>query len=185
MKNLKFIHIVGTASALVFTGGCTAAFLDTAAHGIFVQEETNFSEKNYAAADYLIQQGKSFISRHALITAQPLSDVNQPNMESQFGKMVPEQIGIRLSQLGYRMDLQHVATAEDTNYLRPAISSNEKTDFVLSGTFHRRRIEMDVSVRMIDTRNNRVVAVFDYTLPLNREIADLARPQPKIMRLPQ
>lgn len=169
---------------LFLNTGCTTMFLDTAANGIFVQEEVNFSEKNYAAADYLIQQAKSYISRYAHIEARPLTDVQQPDMGSTFSKMVPEQIGIRLSQLGYQVNLGRVATAEDTNYLKPSDESLSKSgDFILSGSFMRNRTDMDISMRIIDAENNQVIAVFDYKLPLTREVAELAKPKPKIIRL--
>ena len=142
------------------------------------------TQQNYAAADFLIQQAKSYIDKYSMIKALPLSDINQPDMESQFGKMVPEQIGIRLSQLGYRVDLGDVATAEDTNYLRPHGAQTKEPDYILSGTFNRRRLEVDVSMRMIDPKNGRVIAVFDYILPRSREVDEMARPKPKIMRMP-
>ena len=173
-----------TASALL-SGGCTMALLDSVSAGVFPDEQVNFTAQNYAAADYLIQQAKTFIDRGAVIEARSLGDTDHPEMESTYGKMVPEQIGVRLSQLGYRVDLTKVATAADTNYLKPASSSfTKEPDFILSGTFTRRRIEVDVSTRMIDVKNGRVIAVFDYTLPRTREIDELAKPKPKIMRLP-
>jgi hypothetical protein len=184
MKINKTLQIV-SAFALLTTGGCTAILLDTAANNIFVEKKTNFAEKNYAAADYLIQQAKSYVSRYDVITAQPLSDIDQPGMSSTFGKMVPEQMGVRLSQLGYTVDLDNVAISPDLAYLRPADGYIQKTRFVLTGTFMRKRDDMDVSLRMIDARNNQVVAVFDYTLPMTREIADLAKPQAQIIRLPE
>ncbi len=181
---LKALLLLPLAAGVMATSACTLALLDTAASGIFPNEDINFTSQNYSAADYLIQQAKPFVDRYSVIQAQPLSDTDQPNMESTYGKMVPEQIGIRLSQLGYRMDLSTVATAADTNYLKPAASSLKKDpDFILSGTFTRRRVEVDVSTRIIDTRNGRVIAVFDYTLPRSREVDDLAKPIPKITRV--
>ena len=183
-STLKALALIPLALGAMATSGCTMALLDSAAAGIFPNEDVNFTSQNYSAADYLVQQAKPFIDRYAVIQAQPLSDTDHPEMESTYGKMVPEQIGIRLSQLGYRMDLANVATAADTNYLKPSASAMKKNpEFILSGTFTRRRIEVDVSTRIIDTRNGRVVAVFDYTLPRSREVDELARPKPKIMRV--
>ena len=145
--------------------------------------KTNFIEKNYAVADYLYQQARTFIGRRDLVIAEPLTDTQQEGMSSTIGKMIPEQIGIRMSQLGVRMDLSKVATTEDINYLKPSISKGEKVDFVLSGTFTRNRSDVNVSMRMIDKREQRVIASFDYILPMNRETRDLAQPQPKIIRL--
>jgi TolB-like protein len=180
----RFLHVLAASTALLSLGGCAAAFLNTAAHGIFIQDETNFAEKNYAVADYLIGQAKTYINRHHdVIKAVPLGDQMQPAMESEIGKMIPEQIGVRLSQLGYKLDLESVLTSEDLNYLKPAQGSTDKPDFILSGTFLRGRSDMDVSVRIIDAKNSRVIAAFDYKLPLTRQVNDLASPQPKIMRM--
>ncbi|MCB9982784.1 MAG: hypothetical protein H6861_03785 [Rhodospirillales bacterium] len=170
-------------AALGLGGGCSSEMLDTATYGIFPQSETNFKEQNYAAADYLIQQARTFIGRGDLMIAEPLSDTKQPGMSSTISKMIPEEIGIRLSQLGYRMDLSRVATGAGANYLKPSITQGEKPDFVLSGSYLRRRIEMDVSLRIVDTRAGRVIASYDYIMPLNRETAELAKPQPKIVRM--
>lgn len=151
---------------------------------ILGRQDLNMTPQNYAAADYLISQANTFVNRrYDLIIVEPLSDVNQPDMTSQVSKMIPEEIGIRLSQLGYRIDLANVATAADTNYLRPAIATGEKPDYVLSGTYHRRRNEMDVSLRIVDIKERRVLAAHDYILPLTRELEDLAKPKPKIVRV--
>lgn len=176
---------------VLLCAGCTlspftvgSAAWTAAAHGVFSPDDPKFIEKNYAAADYLVQQADDFVDRHRdLIVAKPLSDETQPDMASDFGKMVPEQIGIRLSQLGYRLDLRSVATQADTNYLEPGSYYKQRPDFVLSGTYLRRRSEMDVSTRITDLRNGRVVAVFDYTLPLRGDARDLARPKPRIIRM--
>jgi len=170
-------------AALSLGSGCSASTINTATYGIFPQEEINFKEQNYAAADYLIQQARTFIKRGDLVMAEALTDSNQPGMSSTISKMIPEQIGIRLSQLGYRMDLSRVSTGADTNYLKPSITRGEKPDFVLAGTYLRRRIEMDVSLRIVDTRAGRVIASYDYIMPLNRETAELAQPKPKIVRM--
>lgn len=183
MTKSKFLMPLCALSMLA-TSGCTLALLDSVSAGVFPEEQVNFTAQNYAAADYLIQQAGTFIDRYAVIEARPLGDTDHPEMLSTYGKMVPEQIGVRLSQLGYRVDLRKVATAADTNYLKPAQGAiGNDPDFIVSGTFTRRRIEVDVSMRIIDVRNGRVIAVFDYTLPRTREIDELARPKPQILRL--
>lgn len=177
-------YLLCAAAALILTG-CTAAFLNTAAHGIFSQKDVNLREKNYAAADYLIGQAQTFIGRNDYIFVEPLGDVNQPSMTSDLSKMIPEQIGIRMSQLGYNMNLERVATGPDTNYLKPPASLKKEPAFILTGSYLRNRVDMDVSMRMVDARSARVIATYDYKLPLNRQISELAAPQAKIIRLPQ
>lgn len=182
-RTLKSLVLIPLSCAALTVSGCAAALLDTADIGIFPQEETNFTAQNYAAADYLVQQARTYIDRQGLIRALPLSDTTQPGMESTFGMMIPEQVGVRLSQLGYRLDLTKVATSEDLNYLKQAGSQAKNPPFILSGTFTRRRLEVDVSLRMIDTRSGSIIAVFDYTLPRTREVDELARPKPQIIRM--
>jgi TolB-like protein len=185
MMRARLAGITVLALALGSLTACTAAFLDTAAHGIFTQEKTNLTEKNYAVADYLIGQAQTYINRHHdTIRATPLADRNQPEMDSKIGRIIPEQIGVRFSQLGYSVDLASVSTSEDTAVLTPGTKRDErKPDFLLSGSFTRGRSDMDVSLRLIDAANNRVVAAFDYKLPLTRDVNDLAAPQPRIMRM--
>lgn len=167
--------------AALILSGCTAAFLDTAARGIFPQDNTNFTQQNYAVADYLIQQGRSYIKPADLILAEPLVDTQQPNMASDLSKSLPEQIGIRLSQLGYTMDLSKVA-GEDAKASN-VIGSLGDPDFILSGNYTRRRLEMDVSMRITEVESGRVVSVFDYVVPLTREVSKMAEPKPQIMRM--
>ncbi len=163
--------------------GCTAAVLNTAAHGIFPQVKTNYTEQSNAAADYLVQQASTYINRYNdLIIVEPFNDVDQPGMSSELSKMLPEHIGIRLSHLGYKTDLSGVATSADTNYLKPPASTGAP-DFILAGTYKRRRIEMDVSARIVDIRTKQVIAAFDYIMPLTRETNELATPAPKITRI--
>lgn len=174
------------ATAFLLLSGCTAAFLNTAAHGIFTQEEINFREKNYAAADYLIGQAQTYINRHRdYIYAEPLGDAKQPQMQSDLGMMIPEQIGVRMSQLGYLMNLERVATSPDTNYLKPSADTRVSPDFVLTGSYMRHDTEMEVSVRLVDAKSARVIAAFDYMLPLTRQINAMASPEPRIIRMQQ
>jgi hypothetical protein len=172
------------AAALVISG-CNPEFLDTASRGIFPQQEVNLTQKNYAAADYLQQQADTFLKKNAtLIKAVPLRDVQQPDLPpARLGHLIPEQVGIRLAQLGYRVDLDQVLTSADTNFMRPAIRSGEVPDYTLSGTYLRRRKEIDVSLRIAGTQSGRVIASFDYTVPMNREMGDLSEPKTQIFRV--
>ncbi len=159
--------------------------LGAAGMGAFDRDETVLLEKNYAAADYLIQQADAFMNRrYDLIIVEPLTDTTQPLASPDINRRIPEQIGVRLSQLGYRMDLSKVAGSVETNYLKPTITKGETPDFILSGNSTRRGGEMDVSLRIVDIKEQRVVAAFDYIIEINsRDLRESAKPKPKIMRL--
>ncbi|MBX2834883.1 MAG: hypothetical protein KTR28_07915 [Micavibrio sp.] len=178
-KPFKFALL---SAAIISLAGCTAAFLDTAAHGIFLQEETKLLEKNYAAADYLVQQARHFAKDDDLVVALTLTDIDQPDMTSEFGRLVPEQVGTRLAQLGYNMNMKNVAAVE-TNYVGYKPVKGERTDFYLGGNYKRNRADMDISLKMTDANNGQIVAVFNYSLPMTRDIADMTQPKPIIMRL--
>ncbi|MFK7839979.1 MAG: FlgO family outer membrane protein [Bdellovibrionales bacterium] len=154
-----------------------------AADQIINEEDPNFAAQNYAVADFLIQQADTFIGPNDLITTEPLTDIQSPEISTTIAKLIPEQIGIRLSQLGYRMDLSEVTTSNDTSYLRPALNKNEKPDFIITGNYLRKtKRDVDVKTRIIDLKSNRIVAVFDYSMTMTRGVRELSTPQPRIIR---
>lgn len=167
--------------------GCEAAgLIGTASYygrELLSKEEVNFREKNFAAADYLVGQARNTITLNDLIVAEPLTDIRQPTMNSPIRKMVPEQIGVRMAQLGYRMDLQKVATTGDVNYLKPALRDGEQPKYILTGNFLRRSSDVDVSLRIVDPLNGRVVSAFDYVLPKGKDVKAISTPQPQIIRM--
>ena len=180
VRNMPLVLIY--SSVLMFSG-CSKAFLDTSSFGVFQKTEVNLTNRSYIAADYLVGQANTFIGENDLVKATTLADGDEANTYSKIGRIISEQVGVRLSQLGYRMDLSEVSNDRAINYLKPAIHANEKPAFVLSGTCLRRRLEMDVSLRIVDTRSHRIIAVFDYSLPMNREIAELSEPETRIFKV--
>ena len=165
--------------------GCSSVFMDPSAYKIFQQQDVNIMEKSYAAADYIDQQAKNFVTHSALMKAVPLEDALGPQLTSNFAKLIPEQVGTRMAQLGYRVDLSDVSVSDNPNYLRPAMGANETARFTLGGSYARRRNDVDVALRIIDTQSNRVVASFDYTMPLNRDIGEMSEPEARIFKAPQ
>ncbi|MGB0720022.1 MAG: FlgO family outer membrane protein, partial [Bdellovibrionales bacterium] len=145
----------------------------------------NFAAQNYAVADYLYQQADTFVKPKYLVTAQPLSDIEAPEVSTTFARLIPEQIGIRLSQLGYRMDLTSVTTTQDTNYLKPTLAPGEKPRFILTGNYLRKSNEVEVKTRIIDLQDNRIIAAFDYPIKMTREVREVLKSKPKIMRVEQ
>lgn len=187
LNKAKFFSLCFAAVALLL-GGCTPVFVGGALAGAAYKDkifppDINFTQRNYAVADYLVGQTRSYLKPQDLIVIEPLTDLVQPNMVSGITMLIPEQIGSRISQLGYRVDLSKVASGNDSNYLKPAIRKGETPDFIVSGTYTRQRSDIDVNMRIIDRVEGRVIGSFQYTLPLNREMRDLATPRPKIVRL--
>lgn len=191
--HFKFRHFILVA-ALPLTGfglgGCGDA-ITTVGAGLMANDlatylrkpPVNITQYNYAAADYLVQQSRTYITRRDVIKAIPLTDEDEPRVFSNIGSDIPEQVGIRFSQLGYKVDLSDVLTTNDNvNYLKPAGRLTEAADFYLGGTYLRRSKGLEISLRLSDADTGQVVAVFDYTMPMSREISDLSEPDAVIIQ---
>ncbi|MCF8496758.1 MAG: hypothetical protein K9G62_08880 [Alphaproteobacteria bacterium] len=174
-----FFVLIGGALCLP---ACTASFLDLASRGIFQRQDVNVTEKSYAAADYLIERAGGYVSKKDRIEVQPLLARDNPDLPSEFAKAIPEQIGSRISQLGYRVDIAPVRVSADVPHLGYAESTGAP-DYLLGGTYATGRQDVAVYLRITEARTGRVVGVFDYTMPLTRDIAALTETQPRIFRV--
>ncbi len=177
----RILSILVLLAAASFLSACAAAILDTAAQQIFKSHDVNLIERDYAAADYLAGQAKNFVSRDDLIGAEVLAEVHRPDLSSEIGRMIPEQIGTRLSQLGYRVDLRNVKTAEGGDALGPP-PGTRPPKFMLSGNYVRGKT-LDVSLHITEIRTGQVVAAFDYSLNMNSKIRKLSEPRARIFRV--
>ncbi len=166
--------------------GCQALAIGGAAvaYNELKEKPANFMQQHYAVADYMIAQADTYIDRRRdLIIAKPLSDSKQPGMTSLLGHMIPEEIGLRFAQLGYRVDLSDVTPEADINYLRPAIKVGEVSDFLLSGNMTQFDREIAVDMRITEISSGRVISAYSYTMPLTSEVRKLAQPKPLILRM--
>lgn len=161
---------------------CGAAFLNMAAHEIFLDEDVNLLARNQAAADYMITQADTFIKDYHLIKAMPLTDQMEPRVHAPIGKIIPEQIGTRLAQIGYAVNLEEVTTEPDTNYMKPGTLTGKTPDFILSGTYLRQSNKLEVSMRITERRTGRIVSSYDYALPMDSKIGEMSEAQPVIYR---
>ena len=192
--NKVFITLTAAfVMAPALLGGCSLALLDSAAHGIFQSEDVNLSEKNFAAADYLAHQARTFMKDQTIIKVSPLGEAYEPNMTSRIGKLIPQQVGVRFSQLGYSVDLSEVVDEDSPAALGPFDKKGHALKFagrtpstvLLNGTYSRTGSELQVNLRMIDTVSGRVVGAFDYSFPMSEQVADLSEPRPRIFKIPQ
>lgn len=154
-------------------------------HYLFKDEDVNFTERNYAVADYLHQQAESFLRRGTLIKAVPLTDSDMPNLTSDFAKMIPEEVGLRLMQLGHRVDVSDVTTTEDLNNTAKNTAANKNPDFILSGNYKRARHDLDIIMKITNVRDGRIIALIRYTMPLNKAVREASKVEPQIIRLPE
>ena len=180
------LRVIVSVMALAALGACNMSslpVLDPSAIGLFQDEDAKLTERNYAAADYLFPQLRNYAGRQDAIRADLFSDAEQPGISADIGRIIPEQIGIRFSQLGYTMDLSAVA-AEGKNDAVGAITLgvDESPDFVLGGSYIRRANDILVSARVSRFSNGQIVASFDYAVPIDREVSKYSQPTPRITK---
>ena len=177
---LRPIVILALFGVTLATGGCAAAkFLETASRGIFPDQEVNLIDRNYAVADYLAGVTKASISRDTPIIQKPLLHANNTGMTSAFGKLITDQVGARLSQLGYT-----VIKNDNDNLVATQGARLENGGVILGGSYVPGDLEVNVALRLIDQGSGKVVGSYDYIIPVNNEIAEMLEDQPVIFRLP-
>ncbi len=160
----------------------TAGALYAASQGVFADPKVNFKEKNYAAADFLQSKFGKSVSTYHVIKALPLEELDHPGITSPLGSNISEGVGLRLAELGYNVLLQDVAS-HDNQDLYPTPKKEITPHFVLKGFYSVKVRDMDVILHLVDMRSNRVVARFDYTMILSREVKKLAQTPPRIFRV--
>lgn len=153
------------------------------ANDIFNQQPHNFTAQNYAVADYLLQHARSYLNRGSLIKAKPLIDMEAPELTSTLAKLIPEQVGVRLSQLGYTVNLSDVTTVPETAYMNAGEEAGKEPEFILTGHYIRSRPHLEIKSRIIDVKSNRIIASFDYTIDYDARVRELAEPKPLITKL--
>lgn len=175
--------MAGCAVTLFALPACTQALIETAKYGIFTTEDSKMRIRNIAAADYMNQTLSGYADETNLIRATPLHERLEPAISSQLGEIIAEQIGTRLSQIGYSVDLRGVSSADTTAYLAPGSDiANQSPAFILGGSYMQQDQKLQISARITDAKTGKAVAVFDYSLPLTHEIHDLSRAKPRIFK---
>lgn len=185
-----YCHYILMLSALPILGACAeltgykavTAGLYAAGQGAFSNPDVNLQEKNYAAADFLAVQMQRHVSPFDDILVLPLEEVDHAGISSDFGASVPEGVGLRLVELGYKVWLGAVAAGGNSG-LYPSAPPNEAIEYVLKGTYAVHQKDVDVYLRVIDQTTKQVVGRFDYKMPLSKELRTLSQTQTQIFKV--
>lgn len=169
------VMLLAACTSVVMGGGA-------AVMNIFDRPDVNLAEKNYAAADYLMQAGGNFVTRHDDVKAVALQNSAEPQLSTRIGRIIAQQTGERLQQLGYRVDLTDVSANVEHDFPYAAPAPDRQPDFVLSGTYLNAKSKVDVKLRLVNAHTGAVVASFDYGLLMSHEIQRMTKPSPLIYR---
>ena len=184
-KNIKLFSIVSClvlSSCVEVTGfKAVTAGIAASAGGVFSSPNVNLKEKNYAAADFLAGKVGHRISAFDVIRAEPLQEADHPGITSPLGRFIPEGVGLRLTDLGYRVQLDKVSSSEVALY--PSAKSDTK--YVLSGIYTVQKKHVDVILQIVDARTGVSVGRFEYDLLSSSEVRQMAETEPRIMKVEQ
>ncbi len=188
MMNKKSVHFCGTmlilGASMIGLNGCSLGLVGLGAVSsgkVFSGEDARLLERNQAAADYIAQQAQGAVTKNTPIKIGLLSDARDTAMTSAFGRFVPEQIGARLFQLGYNVHLDEVSP-----YIKSqSVNLATKSRVELTGTYLPGDADVQVNLRVVDHTRGRMIAFFDYTIPLNSQIDEMLEPQPAVFRMAQ
>ena len=163
-------------------GACGAVVAGGGVYGynMFKDPQVNLRAKSYAAADYIIQQTGDFINIDTdVIKLSPLVDTDRPTMSAAFGRVIPEQVGERMRQLGYKTDMSLVMPNNAPQVIN---TSKRRKDYVLAGTYTLDAADMRVALKIVGAQSGQIYGTYDYTVPITEELRAQSVPQAQIYR---
>ncbi|MBI2234010.1 MAG: hypothetical protein HYU57_03255 [Micavibrio aeruginosavorus] len=183
---LRPFHAAMIALALLGGGCAVTQEIETA---LFDTRKVNLAENSYAAADMLAQQAKAYMTHQTPLSTVILSNVAAPEETTPFGQQVANHLGARFVQLGYNvqalplppgsvpdaapMALSGAMSAPPPSRQMGMQASNGR-NVVLTGSYTRGKNDILVSLRMIQLPDQRVIAAYDYTLPLTGDLRPMS-----------
>lgn len=185
----KYLLLAATTALLA---GCTApdVFNENGTQGYnrSVNKDSNMIEKTHKAAESLMSQAAYLKNDLKPVLITSVAKITDLDSTSALGLAVSEQIGNRLSQYGFpvidlrtRKDIKIRENAGEFMLSRDImkISKQHSAGAVLVGTYARGTNTVYISTRLIRPEDNRVLASYDFGLPMGPDIQKLVRTKAK------
>jgi len=143
---------------------------------------------SYKAVEELMRRAGKSVSKNNPVLVGTISDVNNVEQSTPFGRTITEQIGARMSQLGYKVaelkmrqgiSIQNGATNPDSSgeflYSRNVqdVSGSHKAALAVTGTYSVGADNVLVNLRLIDIRTGDLITAYDYELDKTADIRAL------------
>jgi hypothetical protein len=149
--------------------------------------EPTMAELTYRAADMLSQQTQAVVTRDSPLQIGHINDITRPNLSPPLGKAIAGQLAARFVQLGYSVSATSfdemnggmpvpvaIPPAYGGAYVSPPL--NAPATAILSGHYAVADDAVLVNLRLLDIAANKVLAAYDYSIPLTRDVKELSRP---------
>ena len=184
---------------MIFLGGCAPGMTGNGA------PRSTLTDTTYRAAEMLMQQSRTVITQETPIQIGTLDDMDRVGEQTPLGRIIAGQIGARFVQLGYNvttssfansdmraqrgisaMDAVPPPAVEGHRGVGAAFSSIKSAagsvtgghgigPAEISGQYALARSEIMVNLRIIETGTSRVLAAYDYSVPLNDDVRELLK----------
>ncbi len=132
------------------------------------------TEYNYGAADALVAQAKPDLTLSMPVGIGALQPTNLKHFEKTppFGRVVADQIGSRMVQLGYHVkdlgtEIEMIGETSERAFLDAA--SKTGADALITGNYTISDYDVIVNVRLVGIKTGRVWGSVDYRIPLGSD----------------
>ncbi|GAB6113135.1 FlgO family outer membrane protein [Desulfomicrobium salsuginis] len=178
--------IILTIISLLFVSGCVAG----AQQSIMVDPtyadaaNSKFVEANYKATDALMSSLTQQLDNRVPLVVSTIVNIDELTESSRLGRTISEQIGSRLTNLGYQVvELKlrsniFVKRSEGELLLSREISEvmrNHRAQAVVVGTYSVANNFVYINLKAVSNFDNVIVAAHDYILPIDRNVSSLLR----------
>ncbi len=177
----KFLRLLGVATlacGLTVVSGCaaTGSSQDDAPVRIAPQD-ADLVKESHKAADKLLEATPWLKENNSPLLYGSFVNVSAIEDSSSFGRIVAEQIGSRFAQQGFNvmeMKLRNNVYIRDTGEEGEFVLSrsvrelaqNYNASAIIAGTYAVGRRSVYVSARLVRATDNRILASYDYNLPM-------------------
>jgi TolB-like protein len=142
-------------------------------------EQSELIKANYAAADRLYEQGKGDLDPDKPILTATLVSIDDLNQSSRLGRLISEQFASRFAQQGMtvvEMKMRgNIFVQRSVGELLLSrevqdISASHHAQAVVVGTYATAQDYVYVTVKLVRSVDNEILAAHDYALPLDGDV---------------
>lgn len=183
MKKYLLLAIMSAA-----IGGCAAPdiFNENGSKSVNTvkTKDADMIGATYRAADVLTTQAAYLKTDLKPVLVTSIANITDLDSSSALGLMVSEQIGDRISQFGFpvvdirtRKDIKVRENTGEFMLSRDVqkISRQHAAGAVLVGTYAAAKDKVFISTRLVRPEDNRILASYDFSLPMGPNVSKLVR----------
>jgi TolB-like protein len=189
------IYALLSSACLVLSGCETVQRAQAIPEPTYEQAQNSaFNTANYNAVGELMKRYQAPASASntsgggsgAPFIVATLVNIDQLEQSSTLGRVISEQVGSRMTQLGFSViELKvrngvYMKRSEGELMLTREIkevATNHRAQAVIVGTYAESSTLIYINLKLVNPANSMVIAAYDYALPLDKQIRSMLRKQ--------